>query len=349
MKRKKIVHVITGNEGGGAEKMLEKLSLFSKSTFEHHVIVLKFGNKLNVQNLHQFDFTKNPLNFIFEFLKLLIFFKKLKPDVIMSWLYHSDLLTLILTKILRFPKDRLIWNVRCSYLDLDDYNFTTKVVLKFLSKFSKNVGRIIFNSFEGMRYHKMIGYKNKYMEVIPNGFDLNSMKLNNFKKKILKKKIKIQSKKIVAMIARNDPTKHFDIFLNLPAKIFIKKSLNIKFLIAGKDTKKLNIPLKKSNSFINIGYKKNIIEYLNIVDILVLISKGEGFPNIIGEAMCMNIPVVCNDVGDNKKIVENSGIIVNKKPSVNKIRRAIIKILKNKKKYSGGRKIIKKNIKLIKL
>ena len=80
-----------------------------------------------------------------------------------------------------------------------------------------------------------------------------------------------------------------------------------------------------------------------------MISKGEGFPNIIGEAMCMNIPVVCNDVGDNKKIVENSGIIVNKKPSVNKIRRAIIKILKNKKKYSSGRKIIKKKYQINKI
>ena len=39
------------------------------------------------------------------------------------------------------------------------------------------------------------------------------------------------------MFARNDPSKNFSIYLNLPP--FFRKKLNIKYLIAGKILKKL--------------------------------------------------------------------------------------------------------------
>ena len=349
MKRINIIHLITASEGGGAERMLEKIDAFAPKNHNHIIILLKGKNKLQVKNLYKFNFKKNPFQFIYEFLKLLKLFKKLKPDIAMSWLYHSDLLLMILGKIISIPKERLVWNVRCSYLDLKDYSFITKYILYFLSKFSNQVGSIIFNSFEGKQYHKKIGYKNKNMFVIPNGFNLRKFRRNTIKKNLLKKKYQINKNKTVGMFARNDPSKNFSIFLNLPHKIFLKKKLKIKFIVAGKNTHKLILPQNKKNLFLNLGYKKNVEDYLNILDVLILISKGEGFPNIIGEAMSMNVPVICNDVGDNRKIIENSGIIVSKKPNINEIRNSLINILLNKQKYSKGRTIIKNKYEINKI
>lgn len=349
MKKIKIVHFITGNEGGGAEKMLEKIVAFSPKNQKHHIILLKQSNNLNVKNLYKLNFSKNPLNFLIEFFKLVKLFKELKPDIAMSWLYHSDLIIFILSKFLKFPNDRIIWNVRCSYLDLKDYSIITKYTLFLLTKFSKNIGNIIFNSHEGKRYHKVLGYRNRNMSVIPNGFDLKKLKIDYSKKQFLKKKYNISKEKLVGMIARNDPTKDFDLFIKIPDKAFLKKQLNVIYLIAGKNTEKIIIPDESKKFFLNLGYQKNIYQYLNILDVIVLISKGEGFPNIIGEAMSMNIPVVCNDVGDNKKIIRNSGIILPKKTSAEEIRNSLNKIFKNKNKYTNGRMIIKKHYQISKI
>ena len=72
---KKIVHLITGNEGGGAEQMLQKLILFSSNRYIHYVIFLKNQNKHKIRNNYNFNFSKNPINFIIEFIKLTILIK----------------------------------------------------------------------------------------------------------------------------------------------------------------------------------------------------------------------------------------------------------------------------------
>ena len=220
--KKKIVHLITGNEGGGAEQMLQKLILFSSNRYIHYVIFLKNQNKYKIRNNYNFNFSKNPINFIIEFIKLTILIKKIKPNIMMSWLYHCDFLIYIIAKLIKFPLEKILWNVRCSYLDLKDYSFITKLILSLLIKFSKNIGTIIFNSHEGKKYHQSIGYLNKNMITIPNGFDLNKFKFSKSKRKILKKKYKIKKEKVLGMIARNDPTKNLKYSLNYQIILILK-------------------------------------------------------------------------------------------------------------------------------
>lgn len=52
-------------------------------------------------------------------------------------------------------------------------------------------------------------------------------------------------------------------------------------------------------------------------DALLLPSKSEGFPNVIGEAMAIGVPCITSDVGDCREIISNTGYIIEEIETIN--------------------------------
>src|SRR5210317_1301776 len=120
----------------------------------------------------------------------------------------------------------------------------------------------------------------------------------------------------------------------------ILKLKNISFvcIIVGKDNDKNNKELitlinnfnLKKNIYL-LGYKKNIAKIMNCLDLLILSSKSESFPNVIIEAMACGIHCVATNVGDVKKMILNKDLIVSPN-SPNSLASAVLNVLKKKNK-----------------
>jgi len=125
---------------------------------------------------------------------------------------------------------------------------------------------------------------------------------------------------IVVMAARLDPWKDFSTLFKA-AKIVISKEPMVRFLIIGEGPlrqklERMIVEMDLHRNMLLVGEKKDIYNYLNVADISVLSTNGEGFSNTILESMSMGKPVVATDVGGNSEVIGDCGFIVPPKSPV---------------------------------
>jgi glycosyltransferase involved in cell wall biosynthesis len=124
------------------------------------------------------------------------------------------------------------------------------------------------------------------------------------------------SQPVIGAIGRMVPIKGFDRFL-LAARVIASRRPDVVFLLVGDGPKQSEYEqLAKSLGLEHqvrfLGFRDDIWDIVNCLDLFVMTSHHEGIPLILLEAMALKRPVVAMSVGGIPEVVEHdvSGILV---------------------------------------
>ena len=324
MKKIKLLHLITNLSIGGSEIILWRLlERMDGTRFANAVVCLietgAVADRIRALGIPVFSLgMKRKWPDPGGLTGILRLLREERPDILQTWLYHSDLLGLIAGKIRGVP--RLLWNVRCSNMGMTRYGKLPAMVVALNARLSGIPDSIIVNSYAGKEYHQRIGYRPKQWEVIPNGIDPEVFKPDEKARTGLRTELGLPEKSLlIGLIARFDPMKdHRNYFLAARHLLNVAGGEeDVHFVLAGFGVDASNVTMDGIISECGLdgrvhllGERTDIPFVTSALDIASSTSLGEGFPNVVGEAMACGVPCAVTDVGDSARLVGDAGRVV---------------------------------------
>jgi len=314
----RIIHLISTLDVGGAELSLTRLvSSLESSRFSNTVVSLTTkgtaGTMLEECGIpvHALNMTKgmpDPRG-IFTLSGIMNLYQ---PCIIQCWMYHANLLGLLFKK-----RRHVVWNIRCSDMDLNHYSMIYRLAVRCGALLSRLPESIIINSHAGLQHHENLGYKPRHWEIIPNGFDTELFKPDENARSRIRAELNIpEDSHVIGMAARLDPMKDHHSFFDA-ALLLQETHPDVHFVLAGSGITPINPEIaeyiqssRNPSNFHLLGQRSDMPEVFNAIDIAISSSCSEGLPNTIGEAMATGIPCVVTDVGDSGMLVGDTGLVV---------------------------------------
>ncbi len=331
---KKIAFLIRSLDYGGAEKQLVTLAkAFDQKGLDVTIfcfyaegpLAAELANTtVQVISLHK----KGRWDIIHFFIRLVRYLKVLQPDVIHGYLSDPNLVTAWLR--LFFPKAKIVWGIRHSNWGAPRPNQqgdkhrvkadgAWSLSLYLEQKFARFADLIIANSHAGQTFHLAKHFPSKTMIVIPNGIDVDRFQPEADARERLRQEWGLlPNTRLVGLIGRLVPMKDHPTFLNAAA-LLVQKDPDIRFVCVGSAAQTdyaaelyaLTEQLGLADRVIWAGARSDMCAVYNALDLLVSTSAyGEGFSNVIGEAMACGKSCVVTDVGDSAWIVGCYGLVI---------------------------------------
>lgn len=318
----KVLFIVRALDYGGAERQLVVLAegLHKKG---HDVAVALFysGGRFEKELLRcgitVHDLEKrgrwDVLSFLVRFGRLI---RKTNPDVMYGFLSLPNILSVLYRRL--SPKAKVIYGMRASGMELDHYEPLVRWVYKLESILSRYSDLVIVNSKAGRLYCIEQSFDRSKLLTIYNGIDTDYFLPDLDGGKEFRRKNNIDENDIlIGIVGRLDPMKDHATFLGAFAKV-LKSVPKLKALVIGKGAEKELAKLQTLTERLGIAQKviwKNPVEFMppiySAIDVLVSSSRfGEGFPNVVAEAMSCETPCIVTKVGDSADIVDSHECVV---------------------------------------
>ena len=317
----RIAHVITGLSDGGAEGVLYRLCV-SDLENSHSVISLtdrgKYGDLLTAADIEVVCLgTTGVLSALGSLFKLCSLLRERRPDVVHTWMYHADFLGGIAARLAGLGA--IVWGIRQSNLRLGQSKLSTIILTRVLSLLSYVVPRrVVCCATAAMEVHAAIGYQRRKLEVLHNGIDTERFIPNGQKRDEVRTELRIDPQVVaLGMVARFDRQKDHRGFLRALGEV-AANGYAFTCVLAGQGVDRDNDALMGwlaefglEERVVLVGQEYDIAELMNALDLHILSSAyGEGFPNVVGEAMACGVPCIATTVGDAAVIIGDTGWVV---------------------------------------
>jgi glycosyltransferase involved in cell wall biosynthesis len=239
-----------------------------------------------------------------------------QPEIVYAFLPGPNIMA-CLAKF-QLPKLKIAWGVRSSDMVLRRYPWATRVPYFMERWFSGWPDLIISNSYAGRRSAVAHGFPDiDRFIVIPNGIDTKHFRPDVKLGEALRQKWGVaRDETLIGIVARLDPMKGHETFLEAARKV--AQSRMVRFVSVGagpeeyaNDLREQGFRIGLNGRMIWAGERSDLPAVYNALDILVSSSSfGEGFSNVLGEAMSCGVPCVATEVGDAREILGELGVVV---------------------------------------
>lgn len=316
-----VVHIISGLGQGGAETVLHRLVTAPGQQTRHTVVSMGdegvFGPRLREAGIRVVTLDMPAGRLTWRGLRQLHrLLKSEQPGVVQTWMYHADLIGGI---VARWAGVRAVsWGIRNSGANLEKSSRLTNLIAWACARLSGVVpAGVIACAQDAAARHQARGYRAGRMAVIPNGYDLSRWVPRPGARESLRHEWGLaDDAPVIGSVARWNPLKdHANLLAGFA--LCVRSSPSARCVLVGQGLSPDNEALmalidrlKLRDNVILLGRRDDVPDVMAALDIHVLSSCAEGFPNVVAEAMAAGTACVVTDVGDAARIVGDHGWVV---------------------------------------
>lgn len=314
----RVLHVITGLGPGGAETVLYRLAM-RQSDIKHEIICLAGRDEWYTPTLEQHGITVHHLDMssvpsgVSGAVQLRRLIERSKADVLQCWMYRPNVLAGMFGRLAGIP---VIWNIRCSSPEL--LGFTSRLWAHaggFLARWVPSF--IIICSNRSTEFHSGGGYSRVDQRVIHNGYDPQAFFPDDEERSETRRSLGIAADEfLIGSVARWNAYKNIPMLLRA-ARIAHDRGVRLKCLLVGHQLDTGNPELMKAideagcgGLVVPLGRRTDVQRIARALDLHVLASRSEGFPNVVAETMLSGTPNAATDVGDAGLVIGDTGWVV---------------------------------------
>ena len=303
----KILYLITGLGGGGAEKVVADLAdQMVKRGHEVKIAYLKSPVVVRPEN-YSIELVKDTKKAYQNYKKLI---KSFNPNVVHANMVHANIFARISRKF--YFASKLI----CTAHSNNEGGKARMLVYRLTHNWSDlttNVSKSASKNFENLGAVPKGGIQTVY-----NGINLNKFKKDKFFGAGLRSSLNIPDDEFMLLaVGRLHEAKDYPNLLQA-LHLILKQNLiskKINLVIAGDGELRTNLEvlihkLELKNNVQLIGRRNDIAQLMSASDLFVLSSSFEGFGLVVAEAMACETYVVATDCGGVKEVMGGFGSLV---------------------------------------
>lgn len=321
----KILFLCRSLEVGGAERQLALLAS-GLAARGHDVAVATFyadgalesdlDDRVRLLRLNK----RGRYEFLGFLLRLLRVLSDEKPDVLQSYLGFPNVLTLLAPLATR---SRIVLGVRASNMDHCHYDRWRKITEKLEIIAGWRSHLVIANSEAGARHAVGLGFPADRFAVVWNGIDTERFRPDGALRERQREAWGLDRHSLaVGLVGRIDPMKDHANFLAAGARLAERRP-DLRLVCIGGYSASSRVrsnyesELRQRADALGLAGRvrwvracSDMSAAYNALDVCCLASRfGEGFPNVVGEAMACGTPCAVTDVGDSAAIVGPLGCV----------------------------------------